>query len=731
MKSRKKIFLIISSVLPFLYISDCMSDSLRLAPAKNNQVNLNSAPADSNNKQTNSSNNSNNTNDAVNGSDNSKISQEPKILDTKPKRDTNESDLTPKQEEQQKLDQKQEESKSSMSDDDKFSYDDLNDNSSGDKLRTLSLRDASIAKLAKDELPFIVPEKNTGHKLDSLEGTWKFKKDLIDEKGKKVETEFTFGPDGEGIVVLRDSNEEEFAGNAKATIDDQNVKIQTEYLKDSDGSNTYPPLYIECSNLKSSAVCQGTDGWNIWNNEQLIAVDDKAEHSSRSIEELNDKIKNSQDDLQNEDDAMSVTEDENEAQEESSTDLSELGDGIELPEQLTDAANKASINRGNKDNPFVGDWRYSQDFVRRRDGSSVGMEFHFNQDGTGYSVIKDSEFGDSRAKASVNLMKDGSYRIKTDSYKGNKLYYPTFMLCKPNAKKELICDLSNGWLRLEKGVLLSLDSIGKNDEKYEYEDFIPASNRDNSSKPSSDVDGAGSRNGNSSSETNAEKQDNLVSEQEDDSLSSNSEGTLESTSATDSQSENQNKSTNDLLAELSDFATNEYERNSNQEENHSTEDLLAQLSENYQKQSASSANSNRQGGSSTSSKRQSANSQYLSIPKKHDSFQYLKGKWICNTGLVDSTKHKPIVLEFSFDANGAGKANVKSENRIFTANVRAGYDSKGNLIISTSEFYSRNSREKFEAQSIRCESKGGIALCSGKNGQSSVRWNSVPFKRIK
>ena len=104
MKSRKKIFLIISSVLPFLYISDCMSDSLRLAPAKNNQVNLNSAPADSNNKQTNSSNNSNNTNDAVNGSDNSKISQEPKILDTKPKRDTNESDLTPKQEEQQKFD---------------------------------------------------------------------------------------------------------------------------------------------------------------------------------------------------------------------------------------------------------------------------------------------------------------------------------------------------------------------------------------------------------------------------------------------------------------------------------------------------------------------------------------------------------------------------------------------------------------------------------------------------
>ena len=95
------------------------------------------------------------------------------------------------------------------------------------------------------------------------------------------------------------------------------------------------------------------------------------------------------------------------------------------------------------------------------------------------------------------------------------------------------------------------------------------------------------------------------------------------------------------------------------------------------------------------------------------------------------TKFKPIILEFSFNANGSGKANVKSENRIFTANVRAGYDSKGNLIISTSEFYSRNSREKFEAQSIRCESKGGIALCSGKNRQSSHRWHSVPFKRIK
>lgn len=727
MYSPKKLFLIVSSLIPLLYASDCISDSLRLvrpqqqsAPQSENST---SAPSQDDKSDLNA------------GDTRSPAGRDEGSASTMQNADSGLNAGTG--EAADASEQQNDVSLTAANDSPQNSADvidnkELDDSAEFSSINSLSLVNTPPSKLGKDDQVLTIPHSDANDDYDFLEGRWRFDKDFVDEKGNKVKAEFEFENDGAGRIYLKNSNNESFEGRAKAEVDSDVLKIRTGSINDADGKKAYSPLYVECKKkVDGSLVCDGSDGWHNWSNEQLIAADDRASEAVRRTEESNNQYAASENadgsaDQDDADEGYARQDDDFEDNNEESIDtgaeaakaLSELDEGVELPEMLTENAQKAAVNKNNKSNPLEGGWRFSQDLVRKGDGASIGLEFHFDKEGNGYSVIKDSVYGDSRANASMALMKDGSYRVKTDSYKGKKLYYPTFMQCKPNAKKELRCDVSNGWLRMENGQLLSLDSLDQSESG--YEELVMKQSED------SGVSEGGQQSSNPAN-----------GRQRDDGSSSASPAGNE-------------QSTDDLLAGLSDLDSGGSQQESNSDsEGLSTEDMLANLSESGSS-AENSSSSGASGGSSGSSGRRNSSasssasgssgrqsssgknsSEYLSIPKNSKSFDFLKGKWQCDSGLSNGVTGTPIIFEFSFDSDGKGTGIVRDKKGLYYSTVKASYDRHHNLVVNTSDFYNKKLNQFYEGQAIVCKSVKGSALCSGRNIHSNTKWNATPFVRVK
>lgn len=768
MYSHKKLFLIVSSMLSLLWASDCMSDTLRLVRPKQQSIpqpeSMPSAPSNDNQRDLNAGNSHSLPSYDT---DSAEVMQN---TDAGQNADNRGSDTA------NDVEQQSEGSYTAGNDSPKKSNDvidnkELDDSAEFDTINSLSLINTPPTKLAKDDQPMIMPlsYENNGD-YDFLEGRWQFDKDFTDEKGNKVKAEFEFEADGAGRIYLKNSKNEGFEGRTKAEMEGDVLKIRTGSINNAEGKKAYSPLYIECKKVKDSLVCDGSDGWHNWGNEQLIAVDDRAFDSIRRTEELNDQYAASEknddsaeqgdgnDDDNGEyasqDDSADITEESSDTGAEAANALAELGEGVELPAMLTENTQKASVNKNNKSNPLEGGWRFSQNLVRKGDGANIGLEFHFDKEGNGYSVIKDSVYGDSKANASMAVMKDGSYRVKTDSYKGNKLYYPTFMQCKPNAKKELNCNVSNGWVHLENGQLVSLESLNKSES--EYEEIVMQQSDDLQQSEDLGVSEGGEQ---SSNQENSQQQDD-------------GSASVPSASSDSTASSGNEQSTDDLLAGLSDLDAGGQASNSDSE-GLSTEDMLANLSESGsaagsnssfgasgssegQNSSASSANASRSSGASSASASRSSgkqnssassgkrasgssfgqsasgkkSSEYLSIPKNKNTFEFLKGRWLCNSGLVNDSD-TPIVFEFSFDSNGKGTGIVRDEKGLYYSTIKASYDRHHNLVVNTSDFYNKKTNKNYEGQAIVCKSVKGRALCSGRNIHSNTRWNNTTFERVK
>ena len=156
------------------------------------------------------------------------------------------------------------------------------------------------------------------------------------------------------------------------------LKIRTGSINNAEGKKAYSPLYIECKKVKDSLVCDGSDGWHNWGNEQLIAVDDRAFDSIRRTEELNDQYAASEknddsaeqgdgnDDGNGEyasqDDSADITEESSDTGAEAANALAELGEGVELPAMLTENTQKASVNKNNKSENFEKEFSQYADF---------------------------------------------------------------------------------------------------------------------------------------------------------------------------------------------------------------------------------------------------------------------------------------------------------------------------------------------------------------------------------
>lgn len=284
--------------------------------------------------------------------------------------------------------------------------------------------------------PLMIPEE--AKDASFLDGNWSFEKEMLGPDGQPFKADFSFDKSGKGSISLVDQNNIKYHSSAEAEMADGVLRIRTSEFTSKDSPLKFNPEFIECRNGANGAQCVGEDGFGSWEGERIFASRSQAAPQRAQTPDLSKSAPAGQN-------------------------YAELSaDGAELSPTAMAKSEKAKSDGGL--GALQGDWRFSHDLARKSDGQGVGLEFHFDQKGNGYSVIKDGSAKDFRAEAKSTLMPDGTIRVKTETYEnGSDLaYYPTFMECKGKKARELNCNVSNGWMRVEDGRLVSLNSYEKN-----------------------------------------------------------------------------------------------------------------------------------------------------------------------------------------------------------------------------------------------------------------------------
>lgn len=355
-------------------------------------------------------------------------------------------------------------------------------------------------------------------------------------------------------------------------------------------------------------------------------------------------------------------------------------EGAELPPVVMESAEKAKILPG-KDalSALAGNWLYSRDLARKSDGESVALEFSFDQNGKGYSLIKDGSGKDFQAIAEAILTPDGTIRVKTDAYTNGsgQGYYPTFMECRKKSTPELWCDVSNGWTHVNDGMLLSKDSVDEQNKRMNMEELLPVAPPKNAPQ-------------NSDPEKNAENEDESALL-----------ATLLGDMASDAQKHSEPAKTPTKVIPPA------------QESKPTPSPVSPKIPQTMSSQPSPAKN----------------NRLVLPNNQEDDDMSFLEGHWRCNTGLSRISDNQPVVVEFRFDKNGRGTANVRElSGRIYNASAQAGY-TDGKLRINTSEFRARGLGGGYCRTHIECSDHNGYALCSGKN--CGINWKNATFTRLK
>lgn len=302
-----------------------------------------------------------------------------------------------------------------------------------------------------------------------LNGSWSFDRYFVRPDGATLKAEFNFDENALGTVSLVSESGVRHTAPARAAMSDGALKIQTGTFSNKESLYVYNPEFMECRNSDGAALCNGSDGFSSWEGGRLMgsaAQAGAAQGQSEAHTSSSAAVHSAQSAQVAENNALPAPAAEN---------FTEVSDeGAELAPSIMESAEKAKMKDGVSS--LAGDWRYSRDLARKSDGKSVALEFHFDNNGKGYSLIKEGSGKEFKASASALGTDKGTLRVKTGAYldgKGNGYYYPTFMECKSGENKELMCDVSNGWTRIEGGKLIALRSLEEQDRQMRVEELLP------------------------------------------------------------------------------------------------------------------------------------------------------------------------------------------------------------------------------------------------------------------
>lgn len=118
----------------------------------------------------------------------------------------------------------------------------------------------------------------------------------------------------------------------------------------------------------------------------------------------------------------------------------------------------------------------------------------------------------------------------------------------------------------------------------------------------------------------------------------------------------------------------------------------------------------------------------LVIPENATDTSFMKGRWLCKTGLVNDRTGEPVQMAFSFDEKGNGEAIVIEKNDQCKGHAKASMDGK-DLNIDLSELICQNNTGgAYNSMSINCENTAGAtAQCYGLN-KSGTKWKASFIK---
>ncbi len=121
----------------------------------------------------------------------------------------------------------------------------------------------------------------------------------------------------------------------------------------------------------------------------------------------------------------------------------------------------------------------------------------------------------------------------------------------------------------------------------------------------------------------------------------------------------------------------------------------------------------------------------LVIPQQSADLAFLRGRWLCDRGLVNKADKQPIVVLYEFDAKGQGTVTVRQTGREDCAGpASAAMGSDGVLRIEAGKQVCSNGRSYAE-EKIECRSDdSGRAVCTGKSAAGKDWGGSVPFYRM-
>lgn len=350
---------------------------------------------------------------------------------------------------------------------DKGSFPDPAEKDSDNK-KALSIMRVGAKRDDASGIPLSIPE-NTND-VSFMHGVWSFERMLLGTDGVPLRANFLFNNGEEGKFILFGNNSTRYEAKVEANVDDGVLRMSTSQFISTDSSHIYDPQFIECHNGPDGAECAGTDGFRSWKGERIFPV--QSQSSSQMDSQASSSSQPARAPLQN-----SFPNSSSRSFPTSEQKYAELSaDGPELSPIIMEKSEKAKMDKNGQGLASLqGDWRFSRDLARKSDGKGIGLEFHFGEDGQGYSIIKDGSEKDFRANAQSMLMPDGSIRVKTDAYENGTehAYYPTFMECFGEHSQELQCNVSNGWMRVENGRLVSLDSYEKNSSGMDMAELLP------------------------------------------------------------------------------------------------------------------------------------------------------------------------------------------------------------------------------------------------------------------
>ncbi|MDR1490799.1 MAG: hypothetical protein LBS65_10040 [Desulfovibrio sp.] len=123
--------------------------------------------------------------------------------------------------------------------------------------------------------------------------------------------------------------------------------------------------------------------------------------------------------------------------------------------------------------------------------------------------------------------------------------------------------------------------------------------------------------------------------------------------------------------------------------------------------------------------------QDLVIPEKSSDYKFLEGSWKSDAGLVSKEDGKPIIVIYSFDANGEGTATVKRGDGDCVGKARAQFTAGGALRIESEKQVCPTGGRSYAEEIIECSpTGGGRASCRGKSASGADWGGFVNFRRI-